>query len=356
MAIATRHFNSLRGRDAMRTLNLGYGCLLVLTLVSRPLLAQEAPAAAAPTNVNLVSALSQVRWQAAPPTAEVIKDKSSVVLVYATWCPKCNEWSQDLFAQVKQAASDQPVTIFAINADKTSPGSRYALERGFVAPNIIHGFDPGMPARLGFDSDLFKFAAFDSTGKSIDRGEGGSFYTRATGKEFVLASKIREGTYPGEFAILSREMSPELKQLLWPVELGQPITDKTLLKLRNQLPAEQHTDFNSAIRAYLDKQITRCETGVQGEVPQQIEAYSSAKLLAERFGSTPQGRKARGIVTSFDEQDQFKKELSAATAYQKTVATGGTPAALKRALIKVANRFEGTHYGNVAKEQASTGG
>jgi hypothetical protein len=256
-----------------------------------------------------------------------------------------------LLQQVKAAAVEQPVTVFAINADATSPGAGYAVERGLVGPNIIHGSDAKIPAKLGLTSELFKFVAFDPAGKMIERGEGGSFFPRADGKDYVLAKKLNDGAYPGEFAVLSKEMSPQLKQLLWPVELGQPINDKSLVKMRGQLPADQHSDFNNAIREYLNKHLAQCEEGAGGAVPQQIQALVSAKMLAERFATTPQGKKARAIVTKFDEDPQFKKEIAAATAYQKAVASG-TPPATKRAMIKVAKRFEGTHYGQLASEQA----
>jgi hypothetical protein len=282
----------------------------------------------------------------------MLKNKSTVVLVYAAWCPKCNEWSPELFKQLREASVESPVTIFAINADKTEPGFSYVAERGLVGVNIIHGYDADMPTRLGLGSELFNFAAFDPTGKMIDRGQAGMFLPSATGKSFTLPTKIRGGGYPGEFAILKREMAPPLKQLLWPIELGQPVTDRALTKLRGKLPADLHEDFNAAIRDYLDNNLKRCEEGAAGDVPQQIEASLSASVLAERFSTTPQGKKAREIATKFSKDEQFKKEQSAALAYQKATAAGGSPAAMKRALSKIANRFAGTHYGDLAGQQA----
>ena len=335
----------------MRTHVAGLSFAVVVMLSAAFAVAQEAAPAA--VDINLVAALSNVRWQGQPPTAEMIQNKSSVVLVYAAWCPKCNEWSPELFKQIKEAALESPVTVFAINADKTEPGFSYVAERGLVAPNIIHGYDPGMPARLGFESELFNYVVFDPTGKPIEKAYAGMRQQTATGIVHTVAAKARSGGYPGEFAILSREMSPQLKQLLWPIELGQPVTDKALTKLRGKLPADQHSGFNTAIRDYLDKHLKRCEEGAAGEVPQQIEAYNSAKLLAERFSTTTQGRKAREIVTNFDDDEQFKKEQFAAVAYQKAAAGGGSPSAMKRSLVKLGNRFAGTHYGDLASQQAN---
>ncbi len=311
----------------------------------------QATAPAEPAEVDLVAALGSVRWQAAPPTMDMVKGKSSIVVIYATWCPKCNEWSPGLLQELKEAAVESPVTVFAINADETSPGASYAIERGLVGPNIVHGSDSKIDERLGFTSELFNFVAFNAEGKPIERGYMGSRVQTPAGVKFSIGHKVATGAYPGEFAILSKEMSPQLKQMLWPVELGQAINDKSLMKMRGQLPAAEHDDFNGAIRQYLDKHLANCEAGSQGEVPQQIEAHASAKLLAERFATTKQGKKAKTIVAKFDEDPQFKKETSAAIAYQKALASA-TPAAQKRALVKVANRFDGTHYGKVASEQA----
>jgi hypothetical protein len=138
------------------------------------------------------------------------------------------------------------------------------------------------------------------------------------------------------------------------MELGQPTTDRSLTKLRNQLPEGEHDGFNQAIRGYLDKQLKHCEEGATAEVPQQIEAHGTAKLLAERFSSTPQGKKAREIVTKFGENEQFKKEQSAALAYQKAMATSANPSAVKRALVKVSTRYPETHFGKLASEKAQS--
>lgn len=329
--------------------------VLVVMLAECLLPAQAPPLQApGPKNVNLPGALSRVRFTGPVPTLEALDGKSCVVMVYASWCPKCNEWSPELFAQLKAAAVEKPVVVFAINADQTTRGVRYAVERGLVGPNIVHGDDPTIVKRLGLDSELFKFAVFNPQGQLAELGNGGSFYSRGQQKDFVIANKIREGKIPGEFALLSLTMSDPVKEALWPVEMGQPVTDKSLLKLRAGLPEDNQDEFNQAIRGFLDKRLSQCEAAASGDAPAQIKAYQLAGGLAKSFGTTPQGRQAKAIVAKFEESTQFKKEIAAGKYYERTMQTGGTPAAMRRALMKVANRFEGTYYGDLAAKTAQS--
>ena len=302
-------------------------------------------------SIDLKGAMANVRFASNVPI-EAIEGKTAVVLVYASWCPKCNQWSPELFAQLKAAAEQSPVVVFAVNADKITRGARVAVDNGFTGPNIIHGDDPTIVKRLGLESELFKYAVFGPDGKMIDKGSGGSFYTRTEKKDYVLASKVRTGSYPGQFSILKKDMAPEVKQALWPVEMGQPITDKSLLTLRNQMPDDFHDEFNLAIRDFLNKHIKRCQEGINGDVPQQIKAFTLAEVLAKRFGTTPQGRQAQAIVTKFEDDEQFRKELAAAKYYERTLATAQASGSF-RSLLKVARRFEGTYYGDLAAKQGT---
>ena len=56
---------------------------------------------------------------------------------------KCNKWSGEVCKQLKEAIADKPVVVLAINNDKTPGNVRPYLEaREFLAPNIVHGYDP----------------------------------------------------------------------------------------------------------------------------------------------------------------------------------------------------------------------
>jgi len=140
-------------------------------------IAAEPPAAAAQ-----LPSLATVRWADAAATFEGLRGKTVVVLVYATWCPKCNAWSADFFAQLKAAIAGKPVVVLAINADKSPMGiGPYVTERNFFAPNVLHGYDPTMVQRLGFQSDLFRYVRIDPSGAMVERGSAGSFLDRPEG-------------------------------------------------------------------------------------------------------------------------------------------------------------------------------
>lgn len=71
-----------------------------------------------------------------------------------------------------------------------------------------------------------------------------------------------------------------------------------------------------------------------------------------RFKNTPQGKKAREVVAYLEADNQFKRELAAKKVYEGTVRTAD-PARRNGLLRSVAQRFEGTHFGKLAEEEAA---
>ena len=44
--------------------------------------------------------LGAVQWKGPTPSLESMRGKTVVLLIYATWCPKCNAWSGDFLGQL----------------------------------------------------------------------------------------------------------------------------------------------------------------------------------------------------------------------------------------------------------------
>jgi len=319
--------------------------------IAQEMMAMQPEAAAGPT---LEQALGNVAWKGNLPNPEMVEGKSSIVLLYATWCPKCNNWSGELFRQLVEAASKQPVVVFAINCGK-SFDANYIAQRNFMGPNVFHGLAPGLHKPLGFQSDLFQYVIFSPDGKLARRGTAGSFFPGGpTGKEFVLARLLNsEGDKMGEFKVLNSDMPEQMRQIFWPVELGAPFTEKTLLTARRRLPEEMHDTFNGVISSYLQRQLQRCKDLYAGDMGEKIEAYELAKEIMAGFSGTPQGRQCRTFVTTMDGDKDFKVEIAASKAYAYAVRkVKVSPASLKREMTKVASRFEETHFGRLAAQAA----
>ena len=73
----------------------------ILGLVLTALTADTARAA--------LPSLDGVSWHGPSTTLDALAGKTVVVLTYVTWCPKCNEWSPNLFDQLRTAVEDKPV-------------------------------------------------------------------------------------------------------------------------------------------------------------------------------------------------------------------------------------------------------
>ena len=312
--------------------------------------AAETAAAGPAPQAPLAQALSSVQWAGPSVTLEALRGKSALVLVYATWCPKCNVWSGDLFAQLKQAAWAKPVVVLAVNADD-SPASaqRYLTERGFFAPNIFHGYDPSITQRLGFQSNLFQYVLVGPDGSVAGRGQAGAFYQTPQGQQFALAADLAKNNHLGELDFITPEMSDEVKLLFWPWELGGG-SETALRSVQKKLRPEQREEVDAAVNRYLDARIERIRGLYKGTVEERFEAYETAVALSGTFKNAEQSQKAKQVVAYMEKDEQFNRELGAKKAYDGAMARAtGQPGREARYLRSVAKRFADTHYGKLAE-------
>ena len=294
--------------------------------------------------------LEAVKWMGPSTSYASLRGKSVLLLVYATWCPICNGWSGEMLGQLKEAIQDKPLVVLAIYADPRSPFKPdYLVERKFTGPNILHGYDVSMPKRLGFDSELWKFALIDAKGQLVNKGEAGSFYGDSKPRQFALPKDLAGRKDLGEFSVLSPDLPPSVAETLWPLELGAGTSEASLLKARKQFDAQSQAKFNAAIRRYLQRQDRQIEELSQGEIVDQLEAYERASVLAASFKIAAEGKKARQLINDLQSDPQFKRELAAKQSYEKSTQQVQSQPNLRNKLMQgVAKRFKGTHYGELA--------
>lgn len=291
--------------------------------------------------------LSQVVWNGPAPSFEALKGKTVIILVYASWCPHCNRWSGELFGQLKQAIEGKPVVLLAINADDRSSGVvGYLRKRDFFAPNIIHGYDPSMPGRLGFKSNLFNFVWIDHEGQVTGRGGAGS-YVDADTKRFLLADRLERVDSLGSFRVILPDMPEELQAVLWPLELGRRADERELRSARQKLTPALQEAWDEAIGRYLSNQLDEIKGLAEGDIPDRIRAAELAQELASSFKLSDQGREAREMFMEINTDFDFRREMKAKELYDRAVNGGPRR---DQMLESVGKRFAGTYFGDLASQ------
>jgi len=276
-----------------------------------------------------------------------------IVLVYATWCPKCNSWSGELFQQLKETSATRPVVILAINTDESPRGvQEYLAQRGFFGPNIFHGYDPLLPKRLGLQSNLFQAAIITPDGRAAGMRYAGTLSNTPAGRRFTLAEMISQSAELGQFRFISPDMSPEAAQLLWPLELDT-FSETALRRVQARLSDEDKAKLEEAIEKFLDARLAEIRELYYGELADKLRAYDLSVELAKMFRNREQCVTARRVVAALESQPGFKRELAAKRSYEKMWQSAqARPDQRASLLFRVARAFEGTYYGELARREA----
>jgi len=324
--------------------------ICLLCLINASSLAQE-PAEA--KVVPPVPALDSVRWSGKPVNFEMLRGKTVVMLVYATWCPICNKWSGDLFNQLKAAIEGKPVVLMAINADAGPQGVQaYLTQRDFFAPNILHAYDPSMVEKLKLKGPLFNYALIGPDGKMQRTGNGGMFRPEGGAKKYSLPANISKDANLGSFELIPEDVSPEVAGVLWPLELGLAV-DTDLTRVKKSLAEEHQEELKTVIDTHLDGRLKEIRELSEGEVTEKFEAVDLAKRTTIKFRSASQTRDIRKLLLELGRDKQFKKEMAAKTFYDRQIRMAEKAPARRQVYLQaVAKRFAGTHYGDLANEES----
>jgi len=327
------------------SLTLTYVALIAMVLIA-PAVAQSGKTNQdEPQSSNQLPSLENVNWFSPAVTWDGMDDKTTVVLTYVTWCPKCNAWSEGLFTELKKTVSDKPIVVLAISTEeKAGTEKKYMADRNFVGPNIIHGHAPGMNSELGLKkSSLFNYAVYSPDRKKIKSGSAGSFWPDSGSKknktkDWVMVSELSKLKESGNLKFVQPELSEPVKNLLWKFEFGTQLSERELKTLKKPLSGPQR-------ESELDPQLS-------GELPEKIEAYDKASSLAAAFPSTQHGKDAKKRVAELKKDAAFKQELSAKKLFESILAKSkGDAKSAKRKLESFVRRFEGTHYAKLAAEK-----
>jgi thiol-disulfide isomerase/thioredoxin len=289
--------------------------------------------------------LDGVHWAGPAVTLEGLRGKTVLLIDYATWCPICNKWSREVCMQIKQAIVDKPVVVLAINNDEAPANLKQYLEaREFLAPNIIHGYDPKIAKRNGLP-DLWGYMMIDPQGKIVEKGHVGSFMGGDANKVYVLPKKLQEQTGLGEFTVIDTKMSDTVKNALWPMEVGLTLGAEV-----HKFKGEQKEQVEAALAKYGDKELEKIHKLAEGDVEGQFAAYDRAAGLGLQLKGTASAKEAKKVALALEADSTFKRELAAKKAYERCEKMSGTASSRATALKTLVKRFEGTVYADKAKE------
>ncbi len=291
-----------------------------------------------------IPSLDSVSWAGAAGRLDQLKGKTVVVLTYVTWCPKCNEWAPALLSEVNTAIKDKPVIVLAVSTDTPPAKAKEYLERsGLSGPNVLHGYDPKIAKNFGFENEFFNYAVIGPAGTLSDSGIFGSS---------ALASILTHKKDLGRLRFVDASMSPELQDLLWPMELGYIAeVQRSLKKSEKMLKPDDRAQLKTAMERFLDEEIKSAEELAAGDSGQRIDALDKVTFLSANFKSSAQGKEAKRLLAELTKDKSMKKEISAKKMYDASMQAED-PDRRVAMLEKAAKQFAGTHYGELAEKAA----
>ena len=300
--------------------------------------------------------LAGVTWADAPITWDALRGKTVVVLVYAPH-PDAEERSGPFFEQLKAAICDKPIVVLAIDASKRGDGGfAYAKKKGCSAPNIILGRDPAMPARLGLECEFFEYDLFDQEGKlsfASDAEVCSPIPLGGQTPQFLLTRIIsacpKKRSYLGSFRVLTDDMTPKVKQLLWPLELDRYVSESSLKAAKHKLTDAERQCIDKALDRFLTAQLDAMAKLSRGEPAERLLGYEKATLLSAVYKGRDEAKKAQALGKELAQDAKLRRELAAKRAFQKVMQQAGDDLpARARSMARLAKTFKGTYYGQLA--------
>ncbi len=305
------------------------------------------------------------------PVMSRLRGKAVLVIFFQSWCPKCNEWAPDLIGQVQEAyGSNHAVVTLAIKTDggRLSDARNYLIGKGGDLRKWRVGTDAGATyyKQLTGSNNLWGYVLVGPDGDIVSRGEAGSQYISGRDKgKFVLATKTPLKKCGKLTTVLpaDRQYPSSLNGIVQYAEMGYlgkalSLATSAARGSRDRQGAKKlKEDILAAIEGRIKGQvdILKDETKDWGA---RYEAHKALTAIVKGLRTVPAAREARALLAKIRTDRAFRKEKSAEAAYVRVArklprANARYKRVLANDLEKVAKRYEGTRYGDLAAEQAS---
>ena len=295
-----------------------------------------------------VPSLAGVTWDGSAADLSALRGKTVVVLTYVTWCPICNGWAPDMLSQLSQAIEGKPVVVLAVATDVgPQEAKQYLVNKKFVGPNIFYGSDANLATAFGFENKFFNYVILNPEGQIAFKGDAGGCYDKAGGKQYVAPLDLAKQKDLGKFQFISTDMSPDLKDALWPIELGvESPNQQHLKKIEKSVSGEDRARLKKTIDGFMEAELENGAKLAVGAVDDRLLALDKASQLATNFKATPAGVEAKKILADLNKDKSLKKEAAAKQAFEHALQSGDPQR--RTQMQAVAKRFPDTFYGQQA--------
>ncbi len=208
-------------------------------------------------------------------------------------------------------------------------------------------------AARGADSEFFNYAIVDPLGKISGSGSAGGRYSDGKVPEYDVARELASVQDFGKFRFLKPEMSADLKERLWLVELGaSKALNKDLKKMEKGLTTEDRDLLRKTVQDFVADEVKSLdELNKSDDVNDKLAALDKAMFLNSQFASTAEGKRAKEVLAELNGDKTLKQEALAKKQYEKTMRIADQDKRAK-ALDLLGKKFANTQFGKQASEAA----
>jgi len=302
-----------------------------------------------------------------------LEGKLVVVLFFQSWCPKCNDWSPDLFKQVQGAAGGRrDVVLIGLKTDGggVKGAEQYLEECGVNLGRWFVGADKDAEyyRKVTGDNKLYYHTIVWPGGQIAETKQGGATYNMGGRKVFVTARHLKDRLKKakGLKTVLPKgvHVPPELRdsaRLAEVGELGAAIKLAMSGRLRTSRD-EKIVAFKKVLADVGAKRISAAQAAVLDESRDwgaRYESYKKLAALADELKALPAAREARSVLSKMRGSPELRRESAVETHYNRIVAklekaSDRSRPRVAKELEALSKRYEGTRYGKLAAQKAKS--
>jgi len=297
------------------------------------------------------------------PSLGALAGKSVLVMFYQSWCPICNKWSGELFAQLTKTYGEDPrVVLVAIKTDGGSMGDalKYLSERTDEEKWMVAVDEGGVYQQQALGRNkLYEYMWVTPEGEIGEEGKSGTYTSGSDPKEYTLvrvdvAKKFRAGT---------STVMPEGKKLDAALDPAVELAEKGLFlsalaqaaKISSSAAKEDVGAFRKAIAGKVENAVAMHKAVVEDKSSNnRYLSLISLQGIAENFGRSAPGMAAKEVVSAHERSSWVAEEEEAASDYESIMRRSQradderSRARITKALVKLAEEFPETAYGRMA--------
>lgn len=253
-----------------------------------------------------------------------LRGKAVLILFGQSWCPICNGWTPDLFAQLEKAWADDPGVVLLLvktDGDAASGRAYITAHGGDVARWFVAGdADAAWTRQVMGKDELWQYAIIDPSGAIAERGKAGMFMGGEKAKRFVLASSdvLRKAAAAAQRLLPADLAVPEaLRRAARLAEAG--CFPEAIAASASAPPADQKS-FKAAVLAGAGTRVEQLSAQLTGDGPGRMPAYLALRDLASALKGSDVAKGAADALRGVAKDPVITRELAAEKAWNGALA------------------------------------